>query len=210
MNGVHPHAPRQDRRRDAEHVDRAPNDYRGRLYGRAPRRANFCRRQSGQRHTTQEQPFEVIVEYPFHPLYGKRIIVNRRTVHGGLVHFASEGPDGCRALLPAWMTEPGAAALSVVEMPRLSLDALRELSSLVRTLPVASSPPSATTRTEEGSDGTPTQSAIGTVRSSVSKKQHRSQTSTTRSNGAHGSHRTSQASTQRMCELQSGKEGDKQ
>jgi hypothetical protein len=44
--------------------------------------------------------------------------------HGGRSHFVIEQPDGTRALLPAWMTEPWAAQLPVVKLPRLTLEAL--------------------------------------------------------------------------------------
>jgi hypothetical protein len=44
--------------------------------------------------------------------------------HGGSSHFVIEQPDGTRTLLPAWMTEPLAAQIAVVKMPRLTLEAL--------------------------------------------------------------------------------------
>ena len=47
--------------------------------------------------------------------------------HGDSVHFVIEQPDGMRALLPAWMTEPWAAHLTIIEMPRLTLEALYAL-----------------------------------------------------------------------------------
>ena len=47
------------------------------------------------------------------------------------VHFVIEQPDGTRALLPAWMTEPWAAQLAIVEMPRLTLEALFTLRSTI-------------------------------------------------------------------------------
>jgi hypothetical protein len=49
--------------------------------------------------------------------------------HGGSVHFVIEQPDGTRALLPAWMTEPLAAQFTIIEMPRLTLEALYALRS---------------------------------------------------------------------------------
>jgi len=52
-------------------------------------------------------------------------VVVRRLHHGGSVHLVIEQPDGTRALLPAWMTEPWAAQLTIVEMPRLTLEALQ-------------------------------------------------------------------------------------
>ena len=58
----------------------------------------------------------------------------RRFVHAGVVHFVVDGADGCRILLPAWMTEARAAALPMVDIPRLSLSALRDLRDLIRAL----------------------------------------------------------------------------
>jgi hypothetical protein len=95
------------------------------------KRASFCRRRTGPRHTAQEQPFEVVIQYPHHPRASERVLVLRRVIHGARVHFVIEQPDGCRVLLPAWMTETYAAALPMVQVPRLSLVSLRELRSLI-------------------------------------------------------------------------------
>jgi hypothetical protein len=51
--------------------------------------------------------------------------------HGGSAHFVIDQPDGTRGLLPVWMTEPSAAQLMMTEVPRLALDALRALRSVV-------------------------------------------------------------------------------
>jgi hypothetical protein len=48
-------------------------------------------------------------------------VVVRRLHHEGNVHFVIEQPDGTRALLPAWMTEPWAAQLTIA----MSLDFAR-------------------------------------------------------------------------------------
>jgi hypothetical protein len=82
---------------------------------------------SRRRHTAQEQPFDVLIQYPQHPRAGERVLVVRRSRHGGSVHFVIEQPDGTRALLQAWMTEPWAAQFTIIEMPRLTLDALYAL-----------------------------------------------------------------------------------
>jgi hypothetical protein len=58
-------------------------------------------------------------------------VVARRLQHGGSVHFVIEQPDGTRALLPAWMTEPWAAQFTIIEMPRLTLEALHALRSVI-------------------------------------------------------------------------------
>ena len=79
---------------------------------RARRTATRLRswRPSNPRHTAQQQPLEVIVRYPHHPHTGERLTVVRRLLYAGAAHFVVELPDGDRLLLPAWMTETGAAA----------------------------------------------------------------------------------------------------
>ena len=42
-------------------------------------------------------------------------------------------PDGTLAQIPSWMCSPDAAAMAVTDRPRLALDALRELRSLLDT-----------------------------------------------------------------------------
>src|SRR5438132_4184718 len=84
---------------------------------------------SRRRHTAQEQPFDVLIQYPQHPRAGERVAVVRQLQHGGSVHFVIEQPDGMRALLPAWMTEPWAAQLAIIDTPRLTLEALYALRS---------------------------------------------------------------------------------
>src|SRR6202521_4985559 len=91
------------------------------------------------RHTTQEQPFEVVVQYPHHPRAGERVIVLRRVIHGARVHFVIEQPDGCRVFLPAWMTERYAETLQILKVPRLWLESLRELRSLIDAQSISSS-----------------------------------------------------------------------
>jgi len=103
-----------------------------------------------RRHTAQKQPFEVVVRYPYHPLAGKRIIVIRRVSFADLLHFVINDPNGCRTMLPAWMTESWAAALPLVKDPRLPIDAIRTLRRLID--PLRSSPSSAASRTSGGNN----------------------------------------------------------
>src|SRR6185437_4989316 len=106
---------------------------------------------SRRRHTAQEQPFDVLIQYPQHPRAGERVAVVRRLHHGGSVHFVIEQPDGTRALLPAWMTEPWAAQLAIIEMPRMTLEALYTLRSAIDGALL--SLPSSTLMGEECDDG---------------------------------------------------------
>src|ERR1700676_1418457 len=120
----------------------------------ADMRPSAFRRVTGPRHTTQEHPFEVVIHYPHHPRAGECVVAFRRLVHGSRLHFVIEQPDGCRVLLPAWMTESSAATLPMVAVPRLSLDSLRELRGLIHAQRLSSSPSSGTTRMGGGDDGT--------------------------------------------------------
>ena len=168
---------------------------RGTPSAQARRRATTCRRRTGLRHTAQEHLFEVVVQYPHHPRAGERVMVFRRVLHGARVHFVIEQPDGCRVLLPAWMTETSAAAMPMVEVPRLSLDALRELRGLIDAQRVSSSPSSETTRTGGGDDGTTC--TMATTRFPGARDK-RNPTPATRSDDSLGGRRSAQASSQRM------------
>ena len=133
------------------HDDKERRGSRDRPCGRAHRLTNFCRYLSSSRHTAHEQPFKVVVRYPHHPLAGQRIAVIRCLKFAHVPHFVIQGPDGCRALLPVWMTEHCAASLSLVEPPRLSIDALQALCRLINAQ--ASSLSSAMSLKGGGSDG---------------------------------------------------------
>jgi hypothetical protein len=153
------------------------------------------RRRTSLRHTTHKHPFEVVIQYPHHPRAGECVIVFRRVIHGARVHFVIEQSDGCRALLPAWMTESHAASLPTVEVPRLSLDSLRELRDLIDAQRISLSPSSETTQTGGGDDGTT--STMATTRS-PDAHDGRNTTSAARSGDSFGSRWSAQASSQRM------------
>ena len=78
------------------------------------------RRRSAPRDTAQEQRSDVLIHYPYHPRAGERITIVRTVHHAGSLHFTVDLPDGTRGLLPAWMTEPEAAGLSLVDMPQVA------------------------------------------------------------------------------------------
>ena len=95
---------------------------------------------SRPRHTTQEQRFDVLIQYPHHPRAGERVAVVRRLQHGGSSHFVIEQPDGTRTLLPVWMTEPWTAQIAIVKKPRLTLEALFTLRRTIDGALLSSSP----------------------------------------------------------------------
>ena len=67
------------------------------------------------RHAALEQPFEIVVRYPHHPFAGKRITVVRSRTYAHQSYFVVDAPDNYRILLLAWMTEPWAATLPLLE-----------------------------------------------------------------------------------------------
>jgi len=148
---------------------------------------------SSQRHTAVEQPSEVVVRYPYHPFAGRSVAVRRRVTHAGQVHYSIEGPDKHPVLLPAWMTESSAAALPIVEAPRLPLDALRALYGLIEAQRSPSS--SGMIRMDGGDNGTASTMAATTRSSDACGNEP---AGATQSNGSHGDHQTPQASHRRV------------
>jgi hypothetical protein len=76
----------------AAHADRAPSGCRDRLFVRTHRRARSCPRRSIPRHTTQKQPFDVLILYQHHPQAGERVIAVRVVHHAGCLHFVIDSP----------------------------------------------------------------------------------------------------------------------
>jgi hypothetical protein len=94
----------------------------------------ICPHPSEQRHTARRPGFEVRICYPFHPRSGETVAVLGSKCHAGAEHFVIRQPDRTLTLLPAWMTEPGQAATPLVMHPRLLIERLAELRSLVDAL----------------------------------------------------------------------------
>src|SRR5215470_7399236 len=163
------------------------------------------RHRSIRRHTALEQPFEIVVRYPHHPFAGKRIIVVRCRTYAHQSHFVIDAPDNYRILLPAWMTEPCAATLPLLEVPRLSIDALRALSRLIDAHRSSSS--SATSRID-GGDHEPTSPVVPTRSACAGRGQTSNKTN--QSSIENRSRKPSQASRQRVRRSRSGRKGRKQ
>jgi hypothetical protein len=87
-----------------------------------------------QRHTAGCPAREERISYPFHPRRGELVAVLGTKRHAGVEHLVIRQPDRTLTLLPAWMTQPQADAARLVEHPRLCLDRLRELRSLMDAL----------------------------------------------------------------------------
>ena len=151
-----------------------------------------------------EQPFEIVVRYPHHPFAGKRIAVIRRYTHAHQPHFIVDAPDNDRTLLPAWMTEPWAATLPLLEVPRLSIDALGALSRLIDAHRSSSS--SATSRIDGGDhESIPAAAAIRFTRTGRGRKSNKTNESSIESRNR----KPSQASHRRVRRSRSDRKGRK-
>ena len=68
-----------------------------------------------------------VVEYSWHPLYGKKLRLFRRTAHGGaaVVHVDVSGTVSRE--LPAWMVDGSICRGMKLRPPQVSINALNEL-----------------------------------------------------------------------------------
>ena len=80
-----------------------------------------------RRHDAGSLGREVVVFYPFHPLFEKPAMVVADRMHGGARHLTLQTEQGNSFLVPEWMTQSDAAAVKVVEDPRISVAQLRAL-----------------------------------------------------------------------------------
>jgi hypothetical protein len=73
---------------------------------------------------------EVKVFYPYHPLHGSSLQIQRRPKRGdGAVSVIDR--HGRRLKIPMWMLSPGSADIRISEQARLSKEALLSLSTLL-------------------------------------------------------------------------------
>src|ERR1700758_3280983 len=92
---------------------------------RAPRRGG--RRHPTRPHDTRILGREVRVAYAFHPLFGRPAIVVADQLHNGSRHLTLRSGDEPSFLVPAWMVDPSAAAVKIVDVPCLSVARLLDL-----------------------------------------------------------------------------------
>jgi hypothetical protein len=69
----------------------------------------------------------VEVAYPFHPLFGRAAIVVADQLHNGSRHLTLRSGEEPSFLVPAWMLDPQAASVKIVDVPRLSVNRLVDL-----------------------------------------------------------------------------------
>jgi hypothetical protein len=69
----------------------------------------------------------VVVEYRWHPLYGKKLRLFRRTVHGGAAVVHVEASGTVWRELPAWMIDGSICGGMELGPPQVAIAALHEL-----------------------------------------------------------------------------------
>ena len=110
-------------------------------------------RQSHSAHHTEQ----VTVHYPWHPLHGQTIRVQRSVRHGRDVWLCEQ--EQRTAAIPVWMTDRAACAALSVGPVLVSVDALRELASLVVTATRSAAHDRITHPSQEEPDATSTTDA---------------------------------------------------
>ena len=79
-------------------------------------------------------PLAVVVDYPWHPLHGKRVSVLRRIrIEGAVVVHVDVAPPFCREL-PEWMFDRAICSAMASGPPVVSLAALNELREVLQAL----------------------------------------------------------------------------
>jgi hypothetical protein len=92
--------------------------------------SGFCLYRPSQKHNAHGT--EVIkVHYPFHPLFGQSLRVQRRVKFPHGEYIFCELPDGTKGGFPSWMADATKASTISVGMPVTSVAALVELHTLL-------------------------------------------------------------------------------
>src|SRR4051795_9107888 len=116
-------------------------------------------------HNARNLGREVEVAYPFHPLFGRPAIVVADQLHNGSRHLTLRIDDEPSFLVPAWMLDPQAAAIKIVEVPHLSIARLLDLRAFLDA--VLASPPGQAILGGEADDQAWGECATGSVRGAV-------------------------------------------
>ena len=73
----------------------------------------------------------MVVEYRWHPLYGKKLRLLRRTAHGGAAVVHVETSRTVSRELPAWMVDGSVCRGMELGPPQVSIAALNELRAVI-------------------------------------------------------------------------------
>jgi len=112
-------------------VARNRSIWRHRERGRRRKRCSGCGDEDTHAHSTlSSEATEVKVFYPFHPLRGSTLQIQRRPKRGdGAASVADR--MGKRLKIPMWMLSPSSAEIRISERAVLSKEALLSLSSVL-------------------------------------------------------------------------------
>ena len=104
---------------------------------------------------TTQQPQEMIVHYPFHPLAGQTVTAYWTQSLQGVEHYHVLTPEMREMLVPTWMCHPETFDAAIVSDPVMDLAALKQLHILVQTA-LSSLQNAPHTREEQDAEGTTT------------------------------------------------------
>ena len=95
-----------------------------------PDRCGSCRFQTSQKHNAHA-PEVIKIHYPFHPLHGQSLRVERRAKLPKGEYIFCELPDGTIGGFPSWIADPTKSPNFTVGPPLTSARALAELRKLL-------------------------------------------------------------------------------
>jgi hypothetical protein len=90
----------------------------------------LCQVGQAERHSAYRSQF-VVVEYPWHPLYGERLRLYQRTGRRGQQILYLQVRADISREVPAWMCDAAACAAMSIGPPQVGVDALNELRSVL-------------------------------------------------------------------------------
>ena len=88
-------------------------------------------RQTAQQHTAHHQGESLVICYPYHPLYGQRVLAFRKEMVRGVSHYRVVTESGQQRLVPQWMFDPSSFDAAPVPHPFLDPATLLDLHTLV-------------------------------------------------------------------------------
>lgn len=131
----------------------------------------------------------VVVEYRWHPLYGKRLPLYRQTVHGGREVVHIETNRTVSRELPSWMVDASVCRGMELGSPQVSIASLVELRVVLRNAPNTGSRSSgfvSSLNEESGSGEATTKTIVPAVNAAAGTRNNDS----TRRQGAGGDDRS--------------------
>ena len=93
----------------------------------------FCPYRTRQKHNNHGAE-RITIHYPFHPLYGQSVHVQRRAKFPKGEYIFCEFADGTIGGFPSWIADPAESLNITVGTPLTSAEALAELRTLLDSL----------------------------------------------------------------------------